>query len=139
MHHLAELPDNSPIGKNESISEAQLAMANVKLRQSSLPPIPDGFAGLLRKFNGLSNEGALVFGAEINSTLFVDLVEFNRKFFRGNPSRILILGYDECFYFLFDSVGSRFCIVDQDTFEPEFSSKDITEPVTFLLRLPEKN
>ncbi|MDR1694085.1 MAG: hypothetical protein LBR70_02685 [Lactobacillaceae bacterium] len=83
----------------------------------------------------MSNEGALIFGAEIESTLFYDLVKYNRKFFKGDKSDILILGYDEVFYLIYDNNKKDYAIIDRETWEPDFSSRDLFEPLTFLLRL----
>lgn len=135
MNNLIENLKQSPIGKNTPISPSLLASANLKLKQSNLPPVPAKFAVLLQTFNGLSNEGALVFGAEINSTLFIDLIKYNQTFFRGNPSKLLVLGYDEVFFLLFDSKANQYHIVDRDTFEPELSSDEIDDPIAYLLRI----
>ena len=135
MNNLIERLKQSPIGKNVPLSQASLTTANIKLKKSNLPPVPAKFATLLQTFNGLSNEGALVFGAEINSTLFTDLIKYNQTFFRGNPSKLLVLGYDEIFFLIFDSKANQYHIVDRDTFESEVSSDNIEDPLAYLLRM----
>lgn len=122
-------------GKNIPLEIAKLSIANIKLKQNLLPQIPNEFGEFLKNFNGLSNEGSLVFGAYMDSTLFIDLLKFNINFFKGNKSNWLILGFDECFYFVYDSEKIQYHIVDKDTFEPEITSSNIFEPISFLLRL----
>lgn len=123
------------IGKNEPLSKPLLTVANLKLRQSSLPQIPESFAALLLEFNGLSNEGSLIFGAELDSTLFYDLVKYNRNFFHDEVSDFLILGYNEAFYLVYDEDEKNYKIVDRDDFETEVASERLEDIVPYLLHI----
>ncbi len=134
MTDLAKVLKSQNIGCNKPLSEAQIKIANIKLKQCGLPEIPSDFAAIIREANGFSNEGALVFGVETASNFFEDLVLFNQQFFRKRPSSKLILGYDECFYFLYEDKDKTYKIVDKDTLEEENSTTSPDELIGFLLR-----
>lgn len=135
MENLIDKIKESKIGTNVPLNKALFIAANIKLKNSNIPAIPDKFGELLFIFNGLSNEGSLIFGAEINSTLFVDLVKYNRAFFQGNPSNILILGYDEVFFLIYDNINKNYKIVDKDTLEPEVERENFEDLIPYLLHI----
>ncbi len=134
MTDLANILKSQSIGCNKPLSEAQIKIANIKLKQCGLPEVPSDFVAIIKESNGFSNEGALVFGIETESNFFEDLVLFNQKFFRRQTASKLILGYDECFYLLYEDKEKTYKIVDKDTLEVENSSTSPDELICFLLR-----
>lgn len=110
-------------GYNKPATEEQIRICCAKLKMRHLPEIPSEFCEILKKANGFSNEGALVFGAETKENhFFKDLAEYNLKFFKENTSTVLVLGYDESFYLIYESKTKQYQIVDSDSFEVEFYS-----------------
>ena len=124
------------VGCNKATTPAQIKIADLKLRQLGLPEIPEKYADLLTKINGLSNEGSLIFGAETGDNhCFEDIVTANRTFFRGKKSDWLLLGRDESFYFIYEPASQNYHIIDQDSFEPEMTSADYEPVLVFLLKI----
>ncbi len=134
MTDLVNILKSQSIGCNKPLSEAQIKIANIKLKQCGLPEVPSDFVTILNESNGFSNEGALVFGIETASNFFEDLVSFNQKFFHNQSASKLILGYDECFYLLYEDKDKTYKIVDKDTLEEENSCAVPDGLVCFLLR-----
>ncbi len=123
-------------GCNNPATKAQLKIANLKLKTLKLPELPAEFLQILELSNGLSNEGANVFGVEIKTNSFYyDLVEYNTHFFKNQPSNWLILGFDESFYFVYDAQKERYTLIDQDSFFENISSQQLEPVLKQFLRL----
>lgn len=124
------------VGCNISATEAQIKICNIKLKQGKLPELPTEYTEVLKVCNGFSNEGVSVFGAEIkNNNWFKDVAEFNAAYFHNNGADWLILGEDEFVYFIYNASEKKYCIVDRDTLEEEFSTEDISVALNCILRI----
>ena len=123
-------------GCNVPASEAAIRMCNMKLRQNKLPELPASFGEVLKICNGISNEGTVVFGAEIkNNSWFKDVAAFNIAYFKGQSADWLILGEDDFFFFIYDSVSRIYCVVDRDTMEEHVSGDDVQQVLECMLRI----
>ena len=126
------------VGCNEPATVLQISMCNAKLKQAGLPELPATYAALLQQFNGFSNEGALVFGAEIKeNNWFKDIVTYNLRYFGDEKASWIIIGADDWFYFIYNKEKNKYFIVDQVSFEPEVESNTFEEPLSWILHLEE--
>ena len=124
------------VGCNEPATVLQISMYNAKLKQAGLPDLPANYAALLQQANGFSNEGHLVFGAEVkNNNWFKDIVTYNLRYFGSEKAQWLILGADDWFYFIYNKEKNKYCVVDQDSFEPEVESDSFEEPLSWILNV----
>ena len=124
------------IGCNQAAEDAQIRVTNLKLKQDGFSPLPDEFIALLKFANGLSNDDVRIFGAELKDlTYFDDLVTFNRQFFHQQSANWLILGRDDNFYLIYVPSLQAYQLVDQDTLQPEISSKSLEKPLLSFLRI----
>jgi hypothetical protein len=130
------IEENCEIGFNKGTTDIQIALANVKLKQANIPTIPKDFALLLKHFNGLSNNGSIILGVNTGSPLFPDLVDLNIKIFaEEDETSLIILGYDEIFYLIYDDEEEIYRIIDKDDFEEETSTTKLTEIIPYLLKI----
>lgn len=124
------------VGCNQPALEAMVRMCSMKLRQNGLPELPESFCEVLKTCNGFSNEGSLVFGAEIkNNNWFKDVAAFNISYFKGESADWLILGEDDFFFLVYDSGREIYCVVDRDTLEEEVMTVDIVPALEYLLHV----
>ena len=124
------------VGCNEPATEAQIKICNIKLKQSNFPELPGEYAEILKICNGFSNEDVSVFGAEIkNNNWFKNVADFNMAYFHNNGADWLILGEDDFVYFVYSAGEKKYCIVDRDTLEEEFSTEDISVALNCILRI----
>lgn len=130
------LDDHEEVGKNEPpVGSMQITVANIKLRKNGIPPIPESFAQLLKKYNGLSCDGNTVFGLNTETSFFPDLLDVNIHILKDEDSSCIILGQDEEFYLVYDEDENAYRVIDKDDFEERFRTTDICEAVTWVLKL----
>lgn len=126
---------SAEIGKNDAANPSDIAMARVELKKSGLPNLPEEYSQVLLKFNGLSNEGAVLLGVEKGNNFFPSVVTYNQDFFKGAKTDFLILGYDNFYYLIFDEKDNKYKIVDQDDFEEITSSAEISDCLAYLMHI----
>ncbi len=130
------LDENEEVGKNDSdINDMQIAVANIKLRKNGIAQIPDDFATLLKKYNGLSCGGNTIFGINTGTSFFPDLVDFNINMLADEDVSCVILGQDDDFYLIYDEEKLCYRIIDQSDFFEELSTDDLTTAVTWILKI----
>jgi len=124
------------VGCNVPATEAQIRICNLKLKQNNLPELPAEYVELLKKHNGLSNEDAKVFGAEIkNNNWYKDVADFNINYFHGNKSDWLVLGESDFSFLVYDSSQKKYYMTDRDSMEEEHSEINIMPILDDLLRI----
>ena len=126
---------NTDLGKNSPATSADLSLARIALKKSDLPNLPEEYSQVLLKFNGLSNEGAVLLGVEKGNNFFPNVITYNQNFFKGTKTDFLILGYDNFYYLIFDEKDNKYKIVDQDDFEEITSSAEISDCLTYLMHI----
>ena len=124
------------VGFHLPASEGQIRICNIKLKQNSLPEIPQAYADVLKACNGFSNEDCCVFGAETaKHNKYKDIAEFNVSYFHKQTSDWLILGENDFFYFIYDATQKKYVLADRDTLEEEISSEDFDVVMEAVLRI----
>lgn len=129
------LKNDSELGLNTATSEVQIALANVKLKQANLPPIPEDFGKLLKNFNGISNNGSIILGVNTGTAMFPELVKFNVQTIGNQESSSIILGYDDMYYLIYDYERKAYRIIDKDDFSEEAETIDFAQIITYLLKV----
>jgi len=127
--------DFAEIGRNTPASKIAIAKANLSLKNARLPTLPTEFSELLEHYNGLSHDGAVLFGLEENTQFFPNMLAYNSMIFKNKAADFLILGYDEFFYLIYDKVDSLYKLVDKDDFQEDVTSENLEYPLCKLMRI----
>ena len=129
------LAENEEVGKNNPCTAMQITVANVKLRRNNIPSIPEDFAELLKKYNGLSCDGNTIFGVATETMFFPDLVDFNTSIFEDEETASIVLGQDEDFYLIYDYTQKTYRIIDKFDFEERIRSNELLDVITWILKI----
>ena len=129
------LDENEGIGKNDAASNVQISIANVKLRKNGINEIPLEFAELLKKYNGLSYDGNVIFGIDTKTSFFPDLIEFNLDILKDQKTSCVILGQDDDNFLVYDYEPKQYRIIDKDDFEEKVKTDDLTYAVAWILKI----
>ncbi len=129
------LAENEEVGKNSPCTDMQITVANVKLRKNNIPNIPNDFAELLKKYNGLSCDGNTIFGVATGTIFFPDLVDFNISLFEDEKTLNIVLGQDEDFYLIYDYTRKTYRIIDKSDFEERIQSNNLLDVITWILKI----
>jgi len=129
------LDKNEEVGKNEAASAVQINIANVKLRKDGIGEIPEEFGELLKKYNGLSCNGNVIFGVDTGTMFFPDLVVVNSHILKDEETSCIILGQDEQNFLVYDYEPKKYRIIDQEDFEEKVSTDDLAYAVAWILKI----
>lgn len=128
------LQQNDEVGRNKPSTEVKIAMGTLKLKQEGFAqPLPD-FYKLLRKFNGLSNNGCFILGINPESTMFPDLLDYNLRHRLDMPEAV-ILGYNDAFQLVYSANDEKYHIVDKDDGSEEGCSDNLADVVPYILHI----
>ncbi len=129
------LEESGDIGLNESkTTDVQIALANLALKKENIPALPADFTKILKKFNGMSNEGSFVLGINTKSSFFPDLVDYNISTLKGQKTNSVILGYDDMYYYVFDYSKEKYRMIDKDDFSEEAAFSNIVEFLPYIIK-----
>lgn len=131
----AILNKNEEVGKNDAASAVQINIANVKLRKNGINEIPQDFADMLQKYNGLSCDGNVIFGVDTKTMFFPDLVDVNCRILKDEDTSCIILGQDEDNFLVYDYEPKKYRIIDQENFEEKIVTDDLTYAVAWILKI----
>jgi len=124
------------VGFHIPAGDGQIKICNIKLKQNNLPELPKDYSDLLKMCNGFSNEDCAVFGAEITKhNRYKDIVAFNTTYFHQKPSKWLILGENDFFYFIYDAKEKMYVLADRDSLETEISDTNFAPALEAILRI----
>ena len=129
------IDQNEEIGKNDPATSVQINIANVRLKKNGIGEIPDDFAMLLKKYNGLSYDGNVIFGVDTKTMFFPDLVEFNIDILENEESACVILGQDEENFLVYDYDIQKYRIFEQGDFEEKITTDDLFYAVAWILKI----
>jgi len=129
------IDQNEEIGKNDPATSVQINIANVRLKKNGIGEIPDDFAMLLKKYNGLSCDGNVIFGVDTKTMFFPDLVEFNIDILENEESACVILGQDEENFLVYDYDVQKYRIFEQGDFEEKITTDDLFYAVAWILKI----
>jgi len=105
------------------------------LKKNGIGEIPDDFAMLLKKYNGLSCDGNVIFGVDTKTMFFPDLVEFNIDILENEESACVILGQDEENFLVYDYDVQKYRIFEQGDFEEKITTDDLFYAVAWILKI----
>ena len=131
----AILNENEEVGKNDAASAVQINIANVKLRKNGINEIPQDFADMLQKYNGLSCDGNVIFGVDTKTMFFPDLFDVNCRILKDEDTSCIILGQDEDNFLVYDYQPKKYRIIDQEDFEEKVVTDDLTYAVAWILKI----
>lgn len=129
------IDQNEEIGKNDPATSVQINIANVRLKKNGIGEIPDDFEMLLKKYNGLSCDGNVIFGVDTKTMFFPDLVEFNIDILENEESACVILGQDEENFLVYDYDVQKYRIFEQGDFEEKITTDDLFYAVAWILKI----
>ncbi len=129
------LDENEEVGKNEPATAVQISIANVKLRKERINEIPPEFGELLKRYNGLSCDGNVIFGVDTGTMFFPDLVVVNSHILKDEETSCIILGQDEQNFLVYDYEPKKYRIIDQEDFEEKVSTDDLAYAVAWILKI----
>ena len=134
---LSIITEEEYVGLNEPTTDAQIAMVNMKLQKSGLPKLPAEFADLLKLYNGMSNDGNVIFGINTDTAFFPDLLDFNSKIvsLSSEPVDCLILGHDEEFLLAWYPQEEVYRIIDSDDFSEYRLAPDLFWAIMWILKI----
>lgn len=119
--------NNDDIEKGTPLSASRILMYNHDLRDSGFLVLPEDFQEMIKVINGLWHDGAVIYAAEPEDTLFEDVLEMNFDFNLAEKEHLLILGEDENDWLVYNNALEMFQVVDSEDFTvwaeyPDFSS-----------------
>ncbi len=129
------IDQNEEIGKNDAATDVQIGIANIKLRKNGLNEVPGDFAMLLKKYNGLSCDGNVIFGVDTKTMFFPDLVEFNMDILKNEETSCIILGQDEENFLIYDYDVKKYRIIEHGDFEEKVKTDDLFYAVAWILKI----
>ena len=129
------LDENDEVGKNNATADPQIVIANMKLRKSGLGEIPQDFALLLKKYNGLSCNGNVIFGIDTKTMFFPDLIEFNENNTKDEKIDGIILGQDEDSFLVYNREFQNYRIIDKDNYEEKVCTDDLIYAIAWILKI----
>ncbi|MBR1648375.1 MAG: hypothetical protein IJ689_02110 [Alphaproteobacteria bacterium] len=129
------IEENEEIGRNEPVSEPLIMSANLELRRAGVVAMPREFWEVLKKYNGLSHEGNVIFGIGTGTEFFPDLVEVNTRLLQGEDAECVILGQDDDFYLIYDEQTKLYRIIDQTDFAEEVRTSDLAYAIAWILKI----
>lgn len=127
------LESNPAIAKGEGADIRNIMIAQSLLRQNGLPVFPEDFSELLGLYNGLFHEGASLWGIKPSNSIFFDIVEENLSL--NPPSDLLILGFDEWDYLVYNEDEEAYQLNDKNDFTMLYQSKDLAYILHRLLKI----
>jgi len=90
---------------------------------------------LLKKYNGLSCNGNVIFGVDTGTMFFPDLVVVNSHILKDEETSCIILGQDEQNFLVYDYEPKKYRIIDQEDFEEKVSTDDLAYAVAWILKI----
>lgn len=109
---LSLLSENNYIKLEAPLDVRNVIGAQKELTRHGVPILPEGFIKFLRCYNGLSCQDSCVLGIPPVNNSRLDIVEFNEEF--NNSSDMVILGYDDFGYLVYNSSTKTYQLIDKD-------------------------
>lgn len=117
------------------VNVKKIILAQKELAQNRNAPLPKGFLEFLHRCNGISYDGAGIFGIAPEGRIFLDIVPANQMSpFSGCPE-LVILGCDEFDYLAYNAECRRYQIIDKEDLEVLEEYSDIEPAILHILKI----
>lgn len=124
---------NAILGK--PVDTTKIILCQKELAQNNVAPIPTQFLELLHNFNGVSYDGAQVFGIFPIEKTFQDIVKVNLISPFQDKSKRIVLGRDEFDYMTYNTQTSTYQIIDKEDLEVLEEYTDIEQALYYILKI----
>lgn len=113
MSELVELViESEDLVCGDGIESRKLAIYNMELTKNGLPALPADFCGFLEECNGVLGDGISVFGANPEAP-FADILSENIKLNLEEKADLLVLGFDDFDYLVFNARDNLFQLIEK--------------------------
>lgn len=132
MQELFEhLQEYKQIKQNQAATDIQIAMTNVKLKYANLPLLPEDFSNILSISNGMSGNGATIFGIVSKN----DLLQYNLSLPKSENTLLLILGYDKSSYLTYNPENKAYNIVDKQNTDNALYQDTLVNLISYMMKI----
>ena len=103
--------------KGKPLDQTKLIMTQRRLMLNNMPQIPDDYIKVLHEYNSLACDGCVIFGISPRDETDLDLITENALIHHNFKTDVLILGWNELEYLIWNAMTSKYQIVDKVDFE----------------------
>lgn len=117
------------------INSQKIILTQKELVQNHNTPLPEKFLELLHLYNGISYDGATILGITSASRGFRDITLSNQMSpFKGHP-HLVLLGYDELDYLVYNAQNHSYQIIDKEDLEVLEEYSDMVTAILHILKI----
>ena len=136
MNRLFEcLRQISPDRLGKPVNTKKIILAQKELIQNGNAAIPESFLQFLRRYNGISYDGARIFGIATEGRIFLDIVPANQMSPFSGQNNLIILGCDEFDYLANNTECQQYQIIDKEDLEVLEEHSEIEPAILHILKI----
>lgn len=132
---LAKISTLGDAYKGCALDTEKMLLVQRKLKLNDMPMIPDSFVELLHQYNSLSYDGSHLFGVEPRDGTDLDIVIENSLINNPNREGMLILGFDDMDYLVWNEKEELYQTIDKCSFQMINRYKDCETALFDFLKL----
>ncbi len=135
MQELIQTLQNLPLMLTaKPASTEQIIRAQQDLKINNIAAIPQDFTELLHQINTIEYDGCYLFGINPRS-YYLDIFAENEMIDLPNKENLLILGYDEFDYLIYNHTKECYQIIDKDSIEVIQTFSNLTKAIKYLFKI----
>ena len=135
---LARISTLTDAYKGRALDMEKMLLMQRKLKLNNMPMIPADFVELLHQYNSLSYDGSHLFGVEPRVGTDLDIVVENALASNPNRENILILGFDDVDYLVWNEKEELYQTIDKCSFQMINKYKDCETALFDFLKLDDE-
>ena len=121
--------------QGKPVNVQKIILAQKELVQNRNASLPHDFLEFLHRCNGISYDGAAIFGIAPEGRIFLDLVQANKMSPLSGFPELVILGCDEFDYLAYNAERRQYQIIDKEDSEVLEEYSDIEPAILHILKI----
>lgn len=135
MQKLIQTLQNLPLRLTaKPASTEQIIRTQQDLKINNIAAIPQDFTELLHQINTIEHDGCYLFGINPRS-YYLDIFAENEMINLPNKENLLILGYDDFDYLIYNQTKECYQIIDKDSIEVLQTFSNLTKAIKYLFKI----
>lgn len=132
---LAKISTLGDAYKGRALDKEKMLLEQRELTLNNMPMMPVDFVELLHQYNSLSYDGSHLFGVEPRDGTDLDIVIENSLINNPNREEMLILGFDDMDYLVWNEKEELYQTIDKCSFQMINRYKDCETALFDFLKL----
>lgn len=124
--------------KGRALDKEKMLLVQRKLKLNNMPMVPVDFVELLHQYNSLSYDGSHLFGVEPRDGTDLDIVVENALINNTDREKMLILGFDDMDYLVWNEKEELYQTIDKCSFQMINKYKDCETALFDFLKLDDE-